>query len=403
VSVTVVGVKFDWLKIAPPEGSYCYVAKAYVEKRGNGDVGRVTSPLNVRVGSSLNAMKTKVASRLEAGADVQILGEQDEYFKIAPPKEVYLYVNKQFVDLVQVVKDKPAVPANPVTPDNKTPEPPVIAQNPPTNPQTPENNGGAGGTIETQAQAPIAPPIIAEKPTTNPTGDNPEVATNTNTNTGNSAGPATQPLTQVDAETQFDNLERTFIENDRKTIDQQPLAEMQAGYEKLVQNPTLPESLRRMCDYRIATLKQRNEDKDRVVALRKSQEELAAKTKALQVEQEELTNRIKLSGVKYFAAVGTLRVSSLQQGLGGTLYRLTDPKSGRTVIYIRSDDAKLAAQLNQFIGVKGNVQDETNLNLKSITPTEFETVDQSKVNITISAQIVPPSMMPSGIANTGNE
>src|SRR6478752_9162626 len=30
--VTVVGVKFDWLKVLPPEGSFCYVAKVYVEK-----------------------------------------------------------------------------------------------------------------------------------------------------------------------------------------------------------------------------------------------------------------------------------------------------------------------------------------------------------------------------------
>src|SRR5882672_1115196 len=64
-TVTVVGIKFDWLKVAPPEGSFCYVAKAYVEKRGDGTVGRVTSTLNVRVGSALNAMKTKVSAKLD--------------------------------------------------------------------------------------------------------------------------------------------------------------------------------------------------------------------------------------------------------------------------------------------------------------------------------------------------
>src|SRR3954464_15320719 len=30
--VTVVGEKFDWLKIAPPKGSFCYVAKAFIDK-----------------------------------------------------------------------------------------------------------------------------------------------------------------------------------------------------------------------------------------------------------------------------------------------------------------------------------------------------------------------------------
>ncbi len=122
-NVTVVGVRGDWLKIAPPDGSYCYVAKAYVEKRGDGTVGRVTNPLNVRVGSTLNAMKTKVASKLDNGADVKIVGEQDEYFKIAPPPDVYVYVNKQFIDLVKTMnvadatKEQPAdTTSTPTTP-----------------------------------------------------------------------------------------------------------------------------------------------------------------------------------------------------------------------------------------------------------------------------------------------
>src|SRR3954453_756448 len=29
--VTVVGIKFEWLKITPPDGSFCYVAKAFVD------------------------------------------------------------------------------------------------------------------------------------------------------------------------------------------------------------------------------------------------------------------------------------------------------------------------------------------------------------------------------------
>src|SRR5206468_8476264 len=112
-TVTVVGIKFDWLKIVPPDGSFCYVAKAYVEKRGDGSVGRVNNQLNVRVGSALNAMKTKVSAKLEPGTDVAIIGEQDEYFKIKPPQDVYLYVNKQFVDPVKQVAVNPNAPQTP--------------------------------------------------------------------------------------------------------------------------------------------------------------------------------------------------------------------------------------------------------------------------------------------------
>src|SRR6185436_4064022 len=106
-------------------------------------------------------------------------------------------------------------------------------------------------------------------------------------------------------------------------------------------------SLRRMSEYRVTQLKQRAEDQKQFTAVQKGLEEMRARTQALQAEREELETRIKNSGVKYFAAVGTLRVSSLQQG-AGTLYRLTDPKNGRTVVYIRAEDAKIGSLVGQF-------------------------------------------------------
>ncbi len=51
--VQVVGHKFDWLKVVPPEGSFSVVAKAYVEKV-NETTGKVSAEvLNVRAGSNL--------------------------------------------------------------------------------------------------------------------------------------------------------------------------------------------------------------------------------------------------------------------------------------------------------------------------------------------------------------
>src|SRR4051812_14849184 len=47
--VAVVGLRFEWLKIVPPEGSFCYVAKAYVNRAGNGSIGQVSTTLNVRI------------------------------------------------------------------------------------------------------------------------------------------------------------------------------------------------------------------------------------------------------------------------------------------------------------------------------------------------------------------
>src|SRR6185295_12541250 len=71
---------------------------------GDGDTGTVNKDdVNVRAGSALNAMKTTVQGKLTQGQSVKILGEQDEYYKIAPPADAFVYVKKDFVTSVKAV------------------------------------------------------------------------------------------------------------------------------------------------------------------------------------------------------------------------------------------------------------------------------------------------------------
>ena len=50
--VTVVGHKFDWLKIMPPQGSFSYVAKIYIDRDGAASTGKVNrDDVLVRAGS----------------------------------------------------------------------------------------------------------------------------------------------------------------------------------------------------------------------------------------------------------------------------------------------------------------------------------------------------------------
>jgi hypothetical protein len=50
--------------------------------------------------------------------------------------------------------------------------------------------------------------------------------------------------------------------------------------------------------------------------------------------------------------------------------------------------------LNTFIGVRGTITEDPQMNLKIITPTEATAVDQSKVGTTITAQVIPPTLLP---------
>jgi uncharacterized protein YgiM (DUF1202 family) len=362
-AVTVVGIRFDWLKIKPPADSYSYVAKAYITRNGDGTSGTVDKPdLRVRAGSTLNEMKTTVQTTLQQGDKVTILGEKDEYYKIAPPANVYLYVNKGYVDPVKSLEPAPDT---------------VVKLGPTTKPI----EGGVSETPDHLAKSTTKPSDIVEK--------QPEVIVD--------ATPTTKPA--VDAsQVAFEKLETDFTEMSKLPIDQQPLEPMIKGYDALT-GSDLPESLKRTVDIRLATMKLRQQSKDEFVQLKKAQEEAAQRQVALKAEQQELEERIKTNQVKMYTAVGTLRTSSLQQG-GATLYRLTDPSTGRTTVYIRSADPKFGANLGKFIGVSGDLVADQQLNIRVVSPTATDVVDMAKVGKGVAAQVMPPSLLPQSVSST---
>lgn len=377
--VKVVGIRFEWLKVVPPEGSFCYVAKAFVDRRGDGGVGRVTNTLNVRVGSQLNELKAKIATKLEPGADVEILGEEQEYFKIRPPAGVFFYINKQYVDpshAIQLNTDGNAV--QPET-TGATDQPPMVTQNPTELQPAP---------VTDSAPAADAPPSV------NPTDSTPESSVAV---AKTDAQPATQPTS---AEAEFDRLEGEYAQSSLKPLEEQPVQELMEQYQKLASSAELPESLRRIAEFKASVLQTRVDAKAQLMEVRAKQDDMRQKQMALRAEKEELEQRVKETEIRFYTAVGTLRPSSLQQNKQATLYRLTDPASGRTVVYVRSDDNELAAMIGQFIGVKGVVTADEQLNMKIIAPESYEPVNPSKVGTNVAAQIVPPSLLPSVQVNT---
>ena len=412
--VTVVAVRNDWLKIVPPDNSYCYVAKAYVEKRGDGSVGRVVKPeLNVRAGSSLNGLKTTVQTSLAEGDDVKILGEESEYFKIAPPPGAYLYVKKVFVDPIPAVV---AAPAPVVPPAAKISEPiasapiPVAPAAPVAPPQPVQTVAPVAVAPAPAPVAPVPAPIPAPVVAAAPIAPAPVVsvtpAPSTQPAVAVAAVPATQPAVamapatqpaQPTADAKFDSLETQFLDATNLPLDQQPVDKLLTDYVALSTDASLPTSMHRIVDMRVSTLQLRSDARTQYLAAQKMQADAKARQLALKAENDELAQRVKSQEISIFTALGTLRISSLQQS-GTTMYRLTDPGTGRTLLYIRSNDTKYTGLLNQFIGVKGDITEDTTMNLKVIVPTDAQPVDQTKVNTTITATVIPPSLLQTAAA-----
>jgi uncharacterized protein YgiM (DUF1202 family) len=366
--VTVVGIKFDWLKILPPEGSFSYVSKAFVQQYGDGKRGRVTkNDLSVRAGSSLNALKSQVQTKLNDGDEVEIIGEQDEYFRIKPPAGAYLYVKKDFVRPIRAINNGAAAGA-------ETPQP-----------ETPANNTADAGTI------PLEPG--------DPTTAAPETQ---QAQTALKANPVA-PQAATAASEQFNKLEERYAQALALPLDQQPIEELSGEYETLSSGTELPESMRRIAAGRVAALKIRKQAKDELLAVRKEHAEMQARRLALKAEQQELEEQLKANAVEVYTAVGTLRASSLQRG-EGRLYRLTDPQSGRTLVYLRTDDNSIATMIGQFVGVRGTTATEPQLNLNVITPQTVKPVDMNQIGKGVVAQILPPSVVaPGATASTGTD
>lgn len=366
--VTVVGIKYEWLKILPPPGSFSYVPKAYVERRGDGKVGRVTNVLNVRAGSSENQIKTTVQVKLREGEDVTIIGEQDEYYKIVPPEGAYLYVHQQYIKPVGE-----GVPAKPRV---------RVAEAAPIEPAPPADAGDAGDTGAAAQDAEDA--TGAELVTADPTpGTQPS---------GPTAGRADAPAAKAGKTEEFRKLEAEFEAASKQPVVDQPIERLTEAYTELVKSGDLTGSMKRMAQARLMVLGMRADAREQLQAFRKSQAEMLDRRRELETEKMEIDERIAQTQVTLYSAVGVLRVSSLQQG-ETTLYRLTDPGTGRTVVYLRSNDPKLPGLLNQFVGVRGDVVNDTRQKMRVITPTVTEPVDQSKVGDTVIATITPPTMI----------
>jgi uncharacterized protein YgiM (DUF1202 family) len=383
--VVVIGEKFDWLKIVPPEGSVSYVGKHFIDKK-DGGVGIVNREnVNVRAGSTQTTIKTTVQSQLAPGQEVKILDEVEEYYKIAPPADAAVYVKKDLVDVLRVMPQIAKAGGGAADHTATLPTPGALdtqrALETPTQPPIANRNADQGappaGVPLDQPPAPTPDQIAAGNASTQPT----QVASN--------AAPSTQPT----AEITFDKLEKDFDAASGKAIEQQPVAELLKSYETLIKDPQLPESMRRVADYRTQVLKARAEARDDFLVMQKKQEETKQKIQALAAEREEIQQQIQKTDVKIYTAVGEIRPSSIQQG-GGTLYRLTDPQSGRTVCYIRSDDPKYGGMTGKFIGVKGDLSTDPSLGLKVVTPSEVADVDPNQLFRGVGSQIVPPSLLP---------
>ncbi|HRX86300.1 MAG TPA: hypothetical protein P5572_14870 [Phycisphaerae bacterium] len=96
--VKVVGEESGWYAIAPLPGCFSLISKHYVDIGANGEGVVNGSAVRVRAGSAIDEHRYAVQTKLDKGAVVKVLGEEDEGFlKIVPPADAHLWIHSDYV------------------------------------------------------------------------------------------------------------------------------------------------------------------------------------------------------------------------------------------------------------------------------------------------------------------
>ena len=215
------------------------------------------------------------------------------------------------------------------------------------------------------------------------------------------------PTTRPAAEARFREIDARYIEAAQRPLEEQPLESLKQEYDTLLAeakaDPALA-ALVPLVEARVQTIALRQEALQDLQAIQAMRQQMDQRQKSLDAEQSELAERAKDAKVVVYAAVGQLQPSSLQVGGGGTLYRLCDPATGRTLIYLRAEGEQATAltrHLEQFVGVKGEQKNDADLKLKFIAVAEVAAVDARQLFKGVAAEIIPPSMLQNADADAG--
>ena len=198
------------------------------------------------------------------------------------PTGVYVYIKKEFVTPLHAVAVK--------SPDQDgTSTPPAIVQNRRSIIRQPD----VAGTTTTQ-------PSVAGLPSTQPA-----VA----------LVPSTQP-DAASAQADFDKLEGEFATQAAQPLENQKPAELAAGYDKVAKGGLLPDSMRKIAEYKAAMLKVHADDQTQYLAVKKEQDEAKARMASLRAEREETGSAGKKHGDQI---VRRRRYASSEQFAAGSI------------------------------------------------------------------------------------
>ena len=343
--VYVIGVNKGWYQILPPNGSFCMVAKEFVELETGGAAGALKGDfINVRAGSAIykdTDPYAVVAPPLRKGTRVKVLGVQDKYYQIAPPEKAYVFVSAQFVKAatagteykVAQLKLPPGVtgPAG-VTVVAPTSMPAVAAViTDPVLPPVGAGTAGGGGTIAGTGGGPV-----------------------TGTGGGGAVAPVLPPRVTYSqaALAKFNEANAKYQDESKKPILEQNVEGILQDFKDVLAMENIAPSVKAGSQANIAAI-------ERTVAVQKLSRDQSKSAEALKLQSDALlaqfeaiqTAKAEALAAGPYAAQGLLKTSSVVAGM----YALVNPDDQRIVAYVDPTSASIDVGMfvGKYIGVRG--------------------------------------------------
>ncbi|HKQ46645.1 MAG TPA: hypothetical protein VJZ71_01095 [Phycisphaerae bacterium] len=390
--VLVLGEKFGWYQIAPPAGSFSYVDMAVVDRKAGAKTGTIKQEkVYIRAGSQLESKKSSTQVVLNKGATVEIQGEAEGFFKIAPPIGATLYISKQYVkpvgaDLSTGLVER-HVSANPPPVETATSDAPPPAggaiESPvgigetatPVDPAA--NISGSGTTpISDPGQAqPVQPPIASDTPTDPNTPaasveDGPLVtAPGTTESVDEIAAPPTMPKAEEAQKpavqpaekiapsagryrAMLDILESELRAVSQKPFDQQNLDALGKRYDEIAAQSD-DNVTAQIAKIRARQIRDRAAIRDSRKGLRTDEVELANYRANMDAERMKLMRRRTEAAMVKFDLEGELRKSAVFTS-DHRRFRLVGQDSNETIAYVdipRSVEPDVEHLVGRLVGI----------------------------------------------------
>ncbi len=356
-----------WAKIVPPEGSYSWISKTYVQLNPNNPKIGVLTGDDVRVWAGSDFVEPihshSQQVKLYKGDLVELAGPPDldaDYYKIKPPADAYLWVSMEQIKLLGPVSaQKPA-------------QPPVEEKTQAAAAQPGPSAEPAAAAAPSQPAQPAAPQPQAEEAASAPSTPETEQAP------AQPIQPSPPPAPSVEtlAIQKCTQMKAAIEEELKKPLPEQNYTAYKEELQKMIQTPDVgraklyAESLLKQIErYELAIeVHKQLQQQDQTL------QEIRAKIAAAHQTQRE---RAVPAEAKYLF-VGTLQPSHIYTGKVGPRRYVVMDQNKRILCYLLPKDPSLQPKLDslteKIVGVKGTILDDPKAMIPVILLEEVEAI-----------------------------